>query len=51
MHKRGWPMSRIMADIAILAVGMTAMLALRTSEDMQDTGVVNSFCGTCRQAS
>ena len=28
-----------MTDIAILAVGMTAMLALRTSGDMQDVGV------------
>jgi hypothetical protein len=39
MRQPGWSISRIMADIAFLAVGMTTLLALRSSTDMQDAGL------------
>jgi hypothetical protein len=39
MRKRGWSIGRIMADIAILAVGMTTLLAFRASKDMEYASV------------
>jgi hypothetical protein len=39
MLKHGWSIGRIMANIAILAVGMSTLLAVRASQDMQYTSV------------
>jgi hypothetical protein len=39
MQKHTWSVARMMADIAILAVGLTSFLALRSRQDMNDRGV------------
>ena len=39
MPKPTWSVARIMAQIAILAVGLTALLAVRTPQHMGDAGV------------
>src|ERR1700678_3855404 len=40
LRNRRWSVSRITAAVAILAVGLTALLSLRSRQDMDDPGVV-----------
>src|SRR4051812_11404636 len=39
MRKRPWSVARLMSAIAILAIGLTVLLALRTRQEMDDPGV------------
>jgi MFS family permease len=39
MRKRSWSVARMMVDIAILAVGLTSFLALRSRQDGDNSGV------------